>query len=446
MAKVNLTAGRITDFKCPPDKIQAFLWDSTQPGLGIRTTPAGKPAFIFQSEFQGQTLRMTIGATNVRTISEARLKARELQSLIDDGRDPRQVKAETTAADLAKRGLARTEGITVGEVWREYIEDRRDKWGIRHYQDHIAKAKPGGDVACRGTRGRGVTIAGPLYPLMALRLRDLKAPTIEAWAADEGRLRPTAGRLALRLLKAFMTWCMEHEDYSRLLTAANPAKTKKTREAFGKAQAKADAVMKEQLPAWFREVRRMPNKAVSAYLQMMLLTGARPGEILALEWKHVDTTWRLLTLRKTTEEPNGRIIPLPAYLAHVLESLPRRSKWVFANEKGTRITSPNALLHEVAKAAGIGHLTLHGLRRSFKSLAEWLEPPAGVLAQIMGHEPSATAERHYTVRPVDLLRVHHERIVSWIIEQAQVELPAPGNATGSEDYQLREAYAESATV
>lgn len=424
MAKVNLTAGRIESFKCPPDKKQAFLWDSTQPGLGIRTTPAGKPAFIFQSEFQGQTLRMTIGATNVRTISEARVKARELQSRIDDGRDPRQVKAETTAADLAKRVLARSEGTTVGEAWREYIEKRRDKWGIRHYQDHIAKAKAGGELSCRGTRGRGVTVAGPLYPLMALPLRDLNAPAIAAWAAEEGQSRPTAGRLALRLLKAFLAWCMEHETYSQLVPTANPAKTKKTREAFGRAQAKSDALLKEQLPAWFREVHRMSNKVTSACLQMMLLTGARPGEILALRWDDVDTKWGLLTLRETTEHSKGRQIPLPPYLAHVLESLPRRSEWVFASTKGSPISSPNEQLAEIARAAGIEHLTLHGLRRSFKSLSEWLDSPVGVVAQLMGHKPSATAEKHYTVRPVDLLRVHHERIVSWIIEQAEFEFQA----------------------
>ena len=74
--------------------------------------------------------------------------------------------------------------------------------------------------------------------------------------------------------------------------------------------------------------------------------------------------------------------------------------------------------------AGIDGLTLHGLRRSFKSLTEWLEIPAGVVAQLVGHKPSATAEKHYTVRPVDLLRVHHERIEAWILEQAAVTLVA----------------------
>jgi hypothetical protein len=74
--------------------------------------------------------------------------------------------------------------------------------------------------------------------------------------------------------------------------------------------------------------------------------------------------------------------------------------------------------------AGIEGLTLHGLRRSFKSLTEWLEIPAGVVAQIMGHKPSATAEKHYTVRPLDLLRLHHEKIEAWILEQAGVSFVA----------------------
>jgi integrase len=82
--------------------------------------------------------------------------------------------------------------------------------------------------------------------------------------------------------------------------------------------------------------------------------------------------------------------------------------------------------------AGIEGLTLHGLRRSFKSLTEWLEIPAGVTAQIMGHKPSATAEKHYTVRPLDLLRLHHERIEAWILEQAgvpYVQKDEPGKLT-----------------
>ena len=79
--------------------------------------------------------------------------------------------------------------------------------------------------------------------------------------------------------------------------------------------------------------------------------------------------------------------------------------------------------------AAIEGLTLHGLRRSFKSLTEWLEIPAGVVAQLMGQKPSATAEKHYTVRPLDLLRLHHEKIEAWILEQAGIAFDAQAAPT-----------------
>lgn len=66
-------------------------------------------------------------------------------------------------------------------------------------------------------------------------------------------------------------------------------------------------------------------------------------------------------------------------------------------------------------------LTLHGLRRSFASLTEWLEIPAGVVGQIMGHKTSATAEKHYKVRSLDLLRQHHEKIEGWMLKTAGIQ-------------------------
>jgi integrase len=70
-------------------------------------------------------------------------------------------------------------------------------------------------------------------------------------------------------------------------------------------------------------------------------------------------------------------------------------------------------------AAGLPALSIHGLRRSFGTLAEWVECPAACLAQIMGHKPSATAEKHYRVRPLDLLRMWHTKIEAWISERSR---------------------------
>ena len=411
------------------------MWDATAPGLGLRTTPAGKPAYVFQSVYQGKDIRLTIGSPAAWSIPDAQAKARELQRLIDEGKDPRDLKrdalaaqAEKQAAAAAKEEADKAAALPVGEAWAAYLEARRPFWGERHYLDHIALVRAGGEPAKRGTRGRGVTIAGPLHPLMPLALRDLTAPVIEAWAAREAQTRPTAARLAWRCLKAFLSWCAEQPEYAPVLPSVNPAKTKKAREALGKAGIKQDALLREQLPAWFAAVRSIGNATVSAYLQTLLLTGARPGEVLAMRWDDLNTQWRGLTIRDKVE--GERVIPLTPYVWHLLAALPRRNEFVFSSnprggtKKAAPISSPNNPLAQACKVAGISPITLHGLRRSFKSLTEWLECPAGVVAQIMGHKPSATAEKHYTVRPLDLLRVHHERIEAWILEQAGIVFDA----------------------
>ena len=38
----------------------------------------------------------------------------------------------------------------------------------------------------------------------------------------------------------------------------------------------------------------------------------------------------------------------------------------------------------------------------------------------MGHKPSATAEKHYKVRPLDLLRMWHTKIEAWMLGQAGI--------------------------
>ena len=431
MAKIAFTAGRVSGFKCPPDKKQAFMWDVTAPGLGLRATPAGKPAYVFQSVYQGKDIRLTIGSPAAWSIPDAQAKARELQRLIDEGKDPRDLKREAIAAVEAKRQQEQEQeqadkvaAVTVGEAWAAYIAERTPHWGDLHRKDHERLTRAGGETSKRGTRGRGVTIAGPLHPLLGLALRDLTAPVIEAWAAREAQTRPTAARLAWRLLKAFLGWCAEQPEYAPVLPSTNPAKTKKAREALGKAKAKDDSLLKEQLPAWFDAVRSISNPAVAAYLQTLLLTGARPGEVLAMRWNDLNTQWRGLTIRDKVE--GERVIPLTPYVWHLLAALPRRNEFVFASSRNenTPLTEPNHAHDKACKVAAIDGLTLHGLRRSFGTLSEWLEVPAGVVAQIQGHKPSATAEKHYRVRPLDLLRVHHERIEAWILEQAGIVFDA----------------------
>ena len=427
MAKVSFTATRVSGFKCPPDKKQAFLWDVTTPGLGLRATPAGKPAYVFQSVYQGKDIRLTIGSPDAWSIPQAEAKARELQRMIDQGQDPRDLKRDALAAAQAQQTAAAAQAVTaaaqaltVGEVWAAYLTERRPFWGDLHYRDHIDKAKAGGLPSGRRGGGKQLTKPGPLAALMPLALCDLDQPTIEAWAAREGKTRPSSARLAWRLLTVFLTWCAEQPQYAALLPATNPAKTKRAREALGKPSTKSDVLQREQLAAWFAAVQQIPNPVIAACLQMMLLTGARPGEVLALRWEDVNTQWKGINIRDKVE--GTREIPATPYMLHLLAALPRRNEWVFYSPTSASgcLTEPNTPHTRACRAGGLEGLTLHGLRRSFASLTEWLETPAGVVAQIQGHKPSATAEKHYKVRPLELLRVHHERIEAWILEQAGV--------------------------
>jgi integrase len=421
MAKIVFTAGRIKGFKCPPDKSQAFLWDVTAKGLGLRATPTGKPSYVFQSVYQGSTLRTTIGSPDVWSIPQAQEKARELQRQIDEGRDPRAIKAAITANDEAQREAEKQGALTVAEVWAAYLAERKSHWSDRHYRDHLTKVAPGGQ---KPKRGNTLTVPGPLAPLMAMPLRSLDAARVEAWAAAEGKVRPTSARLSWRLLKGFLGWCAEQPAYANLMPAKNPAKTKKSREAFGKPGVKSDVLQREQLAAWFAVVQKMQNPVIAAYLQTVLLTGGRPGEVMTLQWQDIDTQWKGITIRDKVE--GERVIPLTPYVAHLFAGLPKRNEWVFSSPTSASGTlSEPTYPHTVAcKVAGLNGLTLHGLRRSFKSLTEWLEVPTGIVAQIMGHKPSATAEKHYTVRPLELLRLHHERIEAWILEQAGIMFDA----------------------
>ncbi|VTU20242.1 Site-specific recombinase XerD [Variovorax sp. SRS16] len=421
---IDITTGSIERLVCPLGKPQAFLRDLKAPGLRVRVTANGAKSFVFEAKLDRQTIRRTIGDVRAWKIDQARVEANRFRVLIDNGEDPREHDKIQTAAKIERNIEAERSKTTVGEAWIAYLAARKEHWGTRHYEDHKRLAKEGGTPAKRGTRGTGKTKPGPIYALLAMRLDELTPPIIEAWAVEQGKERPTYGRLAWRCLKAFLAWCAEDREYKSLVDAG-AAKTRKSRDAFGKAGQKKDVLLKEQLPAWFAAVRGLPNATVAAYLQTLLLIGSRRGELLELKWTDTDTKWNGMTIRDKVE--GDRQIPLTPYVWSLLDALPRINQFVFAStrKKDQALSDPNSAMETVCITAGVQGLTLHGLRRSFKSLTEWLEIPAGVVAQIMGHKPSATAEKHYTVRPLDLIRIHHERIEAWMLEQAKVPFKRP---------------------
>jgi len=414
----NFTTERVASFKCQPGKSQSIYWDGKATGLGLRVTAAGAKSYIFEAWMNGRSLRMTIGSPDAWPLSKAQPEARRLKALTDRGIDPRLEKVKQREKLTAENAEAKRHILTLGEAWREYLKARKAKWSERTYRDHVRLSAPGG---VDKKVGKGLTIAAPLAALMSLRLSDLTAEKMTEWIEKESETRPTSAGLSFRLLQAFINWADDHKDYKGLVSK-DVCKSRALRDTVPKRKTKeGDSLQREQLEAWFTSVRKMPNPVISAYLQGLLITGARREEMAAIRWTDVDFQWRSITIHDKVE--GKRVIPLPPYLASLLAALPRRNEWVFSSPaaKAGNVSEPRHAHNHALAAAGLPHITLHGLRRSFGTLCEWVEVPSGISAQIMGHKPSALAEKHYRRRPIDLLRKWHDVIEAWILEQAGIE-------------------------
>lgn len=420
MAKVAFTAGRVSGFKCAPDKKQGFMWDSTAPGLGLRATPAGKPAYVFQSVYQGKDLRLTIGSPDAWSIPQAQAKARELQRLIDEGTDPRSLKRDALAAAETERQRLQAEkaaAVTVGDVWPLYLEQgrpkRKDAWKPRYLADLKAMALPGGE---KKKRGQGTTRPGPLLPLMALALGDVTEDALTVWFDREAVAGRHQATRALMMFRGFLRWCAARPEY-RKLTDRDAGRAPAIMENLPPATRRTDKLLKEQVTGWWAAVEQLSNRTASAYLRALLLTGARREEVAALKWADVDFQWRKLTLADKVDAT--RTIPLSPYMAHMLATLPRVGSYVFASaSKSGHIVDARDSMDKAVNEAGVGHLTFHGLRRTFTQTGRGVVP-AGIVAQIQGHKSSATAEG-YDIRTLDELRPELERIEAHILILAGV--------------------------
>jgi integrase len=272
------------------------------------------------------------------------------------------------------------------------------------------------------------TKAGALWSLKDTPVCDLTSQHISKWLNQESESRPGIAALVYRLLFACLNWSQEHPNYIGLVDVST-LKTRAVKQAVPKNKVRTGALEKEQLKNWFSEMRKIKNPVIAAFVQILLITGARRGELEHLKWEDVDFQWHSLTIRdKATtkgKDIGTRVIPLTQYANSLLQTLPRRNEWVFSSPTSSsgRMTEPRKSIDPALIAAGLDGLTLHDLRRSFATLTEWIEVPAGITAQIMGHEPSATVEKHYKRRPLDLLKQWHNKIEAWLLEQAGIEQP-----------------------
>ena len=207
-------------------------------------------------------------------------------------------------------------------------------------------------------RSNKKTVAGVLWPLREVLLGDLSPDMLQAHMAKEAARRPTTTAKAWRLLRACLRWGATRPEYAGLydVHALVAAAGKKVRKSC---QAKDDVLQREQLAAWFQAVQQLPEPAHRAYLQALLLTGARSAELLRLQWRDVDLQWNTLTIGDKVD--GKRVIPLTPYVRAQMQALPRCGRYVFTTARtrlGEHMARCNRQHNQVVAAAGLPHITL----------------------------------------------------------------------------------------
>jgi integrase len=132
----------------------------------------------------------------------------------------------------------------------------------------------------------------------------------------------------------------------------------------------------------------------AAGLRLALFTGARSGEVTAIQWSHVDWERRLIRLPDSkTNEP--RTIHLSEAALEVLKTAPRIGRFVVA---GAKPDEPYKNLGrawiDIRANAGLSDVRLHDLRHSFASLAAGRGVSLQMIGKLLGHKVPRTTQRY----------------------------------------------------
>jgi integrase len=274
MAKVAFTAPKVIGFTCPADKEQAFMWDKTAPGLGLRTTPKGKPAYIFQSIFQGKYIRLVIGNPDAWTIPLAQEKARQFQRMIDQGQDPRSLKQDALAQTQAKAAAKATQlannAHTLAALLDAYCDYLKSLNRISHsaarsiFKVHVIEPWP--NVA-----------ALPANQVTAEQIADMMRKTIE-----DGKDR-TANKLRSYMRAAYQTAKAARSKpsipvaFKAFSVTSNPAADTEPDESANRAD--KNPLSADELRSYWKAIKPMQSFA-GAVLRLHLLTGGQRIEQL----------------------------------------------------------------------------------------------------------------------------------------------------------------------
>ena len=359
-----LTERTVRDAK-PTDKTR-FIWCSTVKGFALRITASGALAYILNYRVDGRERRVTIGRPAEMSLKDARLFASEtLTQIRQNGTDP-----------LTER-QARREAPTVAE-------------GVARFFDEFAPRRMvDGRLAERTVRDYRKQCKQTVLPALGnMKIAAVKRADIERAIAPRAPVQRNRSLAFLsRLFNLLEEWEWR-EAYSNPCRRIEKAREEPRDRTLAPGELAALAAALEHYST--------KHPASVAAIRLAALTGLRIGEILAMEWIHVDfETGRLDMLRTKT---GRRSHDLPAPALELLASLPRVNgcPYVFTG-KGLVPTAYHTVrmtFRAVCDKAGLSDVRIHDLRRTVMTNAAAAGVGTHVLRDLLGHKTTAMADRY----------------------------------------------------
>jgi integrase len=191
------------------------------------------------------------------------------------------------------------------------------------------------------------------------------------------------------VLAAMLEWAI-HPD--RKLIPANPAKGVKLLKGGKRERFLSEAELAKIANALaVMEAEHRLSSTATAAIRLLLLSGCRKAEILALRWEWVDVERGCLRLPES--KTGAKVVPLGAAAVKLLAGLPRRGDYVLPAAAGAGHYSGLQKDWERVRArAGLAGVRVHDLRHSFASFAVADGNSLYLIGKVLGHKQARTTE------------------------------------------------------
>ena len=354
----NLTQSSIKTLTAPK-KGNKITYDTKVKGLGLRVTSSGAKSFILNYHIAGRERRYTIGRFPEWTITAARERAALLRRQIDEGQDPLEEKAQDR---LAK---------TVKDLWAEYEEM------------HLSNLA---DQSQKDVRNMWATWIIP--ELGRKRLDQLSANDIDRLHRKISKKTQVRANRVLEVLRKALNLAIRWQWIKN-----NPA------DGFKRniEQPRHRYLSQDEISRLLREADNIDDKIAPVVIRLLLLTGARLGEVLKAKWEHFDLEEGIWTKPSShTKQKLLHRVPLSGEAILILKKLKKssESEYLFPTKNGTPKKDIKWSWGKIIKAANLEDIRLHDLRHTYASVlaSEGLSLP--IIGQLLGHTQAQTTQRY----------------------------------------------------